>query len=396
MTVTQAPPQSVFQLAKALPQCAAFHRIYSFHQGFPRCRGTPELEAKYGVAQQNKQHVMSITNLVSLTQCWYNEARSSKPQTFSAPTSPADPTIGRGCDFCDWQALTAADTWGRVERPHAVSASNLFKYVAPAQGVVLFKHHNPLEFSMEQLGDLLGVAHGWFEAAAEAAVAEGQAPAELHPLLVWNCLARAGASQYHGHAQVMLSGAPFPEQARAAAAAARYAAQHGRPYLPDLHAVHEAAGLLWRVHSSAPGDTAHALPSLAPVKAGGLPGRDCELVVRGSHLLSPAFQLALFACLRALIDELGVRTFNAAISFDPAPAGGAHTANGGGGGGGVVSGPCTARLVSRGKLGSAASDYGGLEVFGGASIAHTDPYAVGAALERVLARLGAGGRAVVA
>ena len=32
---------------------------------------------------------------------------------------------------------------------------------------------------------------------------------------------------------------------------------------------------------------------------------------QGSHLTSPAFQLLLHAALRTLIDELGVRTFNA-------------------------------------------------------------------------------------
>lgn len=49
--------------------------------------------------------------------------------------------------------------------------------------------------------------------------------------------------------------------------------------------------------------------------------------------------------------------------------------------------PVVARLVSRGKLDNAASDYGGLEVFGGASIGHTDPYAVAAALDAQLAAL---------
>ena len=38
--------------------------------------------------------------------------------------------------------------------------------------------------------------------------------------------------------------------------------------------------------------------------------------------------------------------------------------------------PVMARVVSRGKLSSAASDFGCLEVFGGASIGHTDPYKV--------------------
>ena len=49
--------------------------------------------------------------------------------------------------------------------------------------------------------------------------------------------------------------------------------------------------------------------------------------------------------------------------------------------------PVVARVVSRGALGAAASDFGGLEVFGGASIGHTDPWAVVAALDEQLALL---------
>ena len=143
---------------------------------------------------------------------------------------------------------------------------------------------------------------------------------------------------------------------------------------------------------------AYALPSLAPWK-------DCELVVMGSHMRSRAFQLALYASLRTLVGELGVQAFNAAITFDPVavgsssssicswgPGGGAGGAGGAAGSSapaGAADGPCTARVVSRGRLASGASDFGGLEVFGGASIAHTDPFAVGAALDRVLAGLGA-------
>ncbi len=63
-------------------------------------------------------------------QCWFNEVRSRKPQTFVPGGAPLDPTGGGGvgrCDFCAWASLTARDHWGRVEREHAVTASNLFK-----------------------------------------------------------------------------------------------------------------------------------------------------------------------------------------------------------------------------------------------------------------------------
>jgi len=42
------------------------------------------------------------------------------------------------------------------------------------------------------------------------------------------------------------------------------------------------------------------------------------------------------------------------------------------------------RIVSRGKLSSQASDFGGLEVFAGASIGHTDPFVVAAALQKTI------------
>jgi hypothetical protein len=57
--------------------------------------------------------------------------RSSKPQTFKSAVTAADlDTTGNGarCDFCAWPTLTARDPgFGRVELPHAVTGSNLFK-----------------------------------------------------------------------------------------------------------------------------------------------------------------------------------------------------------------------------------------------------------------------------
>ena len=85
-----------------------------------------------------------------------------------------------------------------------MSASNLFK-AHGLHGLLLFKHHDPLVFSHAQLADMLAVAAAWF------AEARRSRPAAIHPLLLWNCLPRSGASQFHGHTQTMLSDYPFPE-----------------------------------------------------------------------------------------------------------------------------------------------------------------------------------------
>lgn len=56
---------------------------------------------------------------------------------------------------------------------------------------------------------LVGFTRAWlsiglhtFLSAVQAAAVHPNAP---HPLLLWNCLPRAGASQFHGHMQVALS-----------------------------------------------------------------------------------------------------------------------------------------------------------------------------------------------
>ena len=208
----------------------------------------------------------------------------------------------------------------------------------------------------------------------------------------------------------MLAGRRFPAQQREAEAVACYHLLHsGADYYEDVRAAHSAAGLLqsYRAGGSSD-DEAFAFPSLTPWKVGGRgasgeglllpppppahaappphtparPRQDAELVVHGTHMASPAFQLLFFAALRALIDELGVCTFNAAICEISLETWGS-------------SAPATShrpplvigRLVSRGRLESKASDFGGLEVFAGSSIGHTDPFRVAEALAAVLQRV---------
>lgn len=105
-----------------------------------------------------------------------------------------------------------------------------------------------------------------------------------------------------------------------------------------------------------------------------------------------------------MIDDLGCISFNLAVlniptdTFTGTVTNG-QAGNGSGSSAGVHGGagarsaagappaqPVVARIVSRGKANSAASDFGALEVFGGASIGHTDPYAVIAAVDAQLAR----------
>lgn len=380
-----------------------------------------------GLAEDNVQQVISIQNRVTSDLTWWNPARKTKPQNFKVGGAGAltDPTGGGGpatCDFCGWQTLTAEDTFGRVEGPFAVSASNLFKYGAPYQGVILFKHHDPLTFNLPQFSDLLTVADGWFNRAASTELEKlprgSKSVQELYPLLVWNCLNRAGASQFHGHAQVMLSAVPFPAMQREKDAIAQYRATYGgtADYYTDLLDAHASAGLARRlVIPASPSsslfweepvigsseDTSAAAPAApsATAHASLCPTKDAEIVIHGDSLTCPAFQALFYCAMRALIDGLGVQSFNAGIHNIPLQSlrnnenSGNSTIDQRHGEDNYINNskkgskercPVVARVVSRGKLTSAASDFGGLEVFAGASIGHTDPWMVIDALERAM------------
>ncbi|GLI67736.1 hypothetical protein VaNZ11_011938 [Volvox africanus] len=397
---------SVFEVAQTVDSlvgsgAAALRRLYAFTAGTARCRVGPELSRKYGMEPDNAQLVVSITNTATLEQAWYNEVRTRKPQTFKEDAAClVDPTDGgRKCDFCNWQTLTAEDTWGRIERPHAVTGSNLFKYGEPAHGLVLFKHHDPLRFSRKQLGDFLAVSADWFTAAAVVH------PDARHPFFIWNCGPRAGASQFHGHGQLMLTTLPVPAQARLTQQSKLHAQAHpGTSIYHDMVQAHAAVGLARALGRGE--DRCWILAHLAPQK-------DMEVVLLGSSLTSPVFVAALHASLRALVDGLSVQTFNCGILNVPLgqqlplqqPVAGVEScpaanelpletglddsqglvlafSKGMGSDEDVLrllpSGmewrPLMARVVSRGKTTSPASDFGCLEVIGHASIGHTDPF----------------------
>lgn len=294
---------NIFDLARSVTRLSgadaqALQTLYHITASTAACRVGPELATKYNVDEHNRQLVVCITNRATLEQAYFNEDRTKKPQTFQQQAAITDPTdSGNKCDFCKPYLYTAEDSWGRVELPHALTGSNLFKYCEPAHGIVLFRHHNPLEFNLAQLTDVIQASHQWFTRSHACH------PEAKHAFLIWNCLARAGASQFHGHAQVMLGQQPVPAQQRLDLAAGQFSAIHSSScYYRSLLRAHRAAGLMAACGGPG-GDTACAVAHLAPIK-------DMEVVVLGSALHSAAFCGMLHAALRALVDLLGCQTFN--------------------------------------------------------------------------------------
>ena len=186
----------------------------------------------------------------------------------------------------------------------------------------------------------------WFDEGKRASqeIEEGL---HLYPFFLWNCLARSGASQYHGHAQLLLTNEPLPIHNRVAEAKSKYKSLYpsSQGYILDLFQALEEVGLALPCESST-----YIASSPCPIK-------DMETMIMGKALDDPSFVKALLFSLRTLIDDLGVESFNVGIIMER--------------------GRVMARVVSRGKTSQTASDFGALEVIGGASIGHTDPFVCG-------------------
>ncbi|KAF5830455.1 hypothetical protein DUNSADRAFT_14552 [Dunaliella salina] len=210
-----------------------------------------------------------------------------------------------------------------------------------------------------------------------------------------------GASQFHGHAQLMATRVPVPSQALLDAQSQAYAAQHpGHTYAWDMLNAHREAGLLRACAGSL--EDAEAFRrgagegrSRCWLAACLTPIKDMEVLVavetqpavqadqacgnaaRGG-LTCPAFVHGLHSALRAIIDTFGMNSFNVGILSMPTSSDAADT---------LGNLPCSmllARVVSRGHSSKVASDYGCLEVVGGASIGNTDPFRVIDAVDQQL------------
>jgi len=284
----------------------------------------------------NVQNIISIRNNVTSDVVWFNEERVKKPQQFvnvvKQDAVQTASSTGTSCDFCSWHTMTAQDTFGRIEGRHCFTASNLFKYVAPYQAINVFKHHDPLEFSLDALCDLLDTSESWFKACSVDYTSKGEDPRVLRPLILWNCNVRSGASQYHGHAQLLFSSMPFTQQQ---VLDRNILKSYPGNYYEDLIQAHREVCLSRDLGVNT------CISSVAPFK-------DRELYIFGDSILDKDFQRLVHCGLRCLIDVLGTSSFNVGIHPLKSDESSLNS--------GIV-----CRIVSRGRQESKsiASDWGG-------------------------------------
>jgi len=292
-----------------------------------------------------RQRIVRVTNRYTLEGAVFNPLRALRPTQQVGLDLEDEIAASVGDPFCTPLTMTSEDAFGRLRGRYCVSASNVAKSEG-AHGLIVFDEHDPLDLTGDRVADYLSTALQW---ARRAHALDREA---VYPLVMWNCLWRAGASVIHGHAQVLLTrGMHFPRVERWRRAGREYRQLHGRELHEDLIAAHDALGLAWWQNDVA------GMAYLAPTK-------EKEVLLVAQECEAP-FAQALATVLRCFTDDLGVRSFNVAVWLPPL-------------------GPCPedwsafpvlARVVDRGSVESRASDIGAIELYAASAVA-SDPFDV--------------------
>lgn len=324
-----------------------------------------------------EQTIVKTTHLWTLETAFFNPLRACRHRDMAAEADRSstehaqEAAIMADLDahrmFREPLQQTTADLFGRIRGEYCISASNIAKCDG-WHGLVIFDEPHPLRFNQAQLCDYFNVAVRWLATAHQADTSA------RYPLIIWNCLWKAGASITHGHLQMLLGrGMAAGQVERWRRATVEYRQRYDRRLSEESGQLHTALGLTFQ-HT----EEVWGYVSLTPVKE-----RELVLVCRNPLVaagwslydsdglyaaLQPVWQ-AIYAALRALIDQQGVRSFNVAVYMPPC----ATTSEA------WAEMPLYVRIVDRGNLLSHLTSIGALEMFAGGVIT-VDPFAVAAAM----------------
>ena len=310
------------------------------------------------VARIENQEIIRITNKWTGESTLFNSLRADRPGIKGTDVEREKNHISKlitesekRCDFCQPEKYTPEDVIGRIYGDHSITAANLAKYDVWSS-LVIFHNHNPLKFTLEEFSDYIDTSFAWFEAV------NNHSPEFRFPFFVWNCLSRAGASQVHGHCQILMSKEPYAKVETLNKTYQNYKRETGADYFQDLYRAHNSLGLS-RKH----GDICF-FASITPIK-------EKEVIIMS--LKNPSNDIdakkTIFEVLRCFIDMLGVFSFNLSISCTPMDN--------------KDELPYVIRIVDRGSLLKSTADMGGMELYG-SSVVADDPYKIINVLKSIL------------
>jgi hypothetical protein len=343
-------PQYVAQLSDV--QRALFERIFRLDvaQGELIVPSSMEswVESSFGsVGAVRRQHVVKLTNLITVEGTLFNPLRAERPTDFD-PQDDVRAAIEatRGGPFCHAEELTPEDVFGRVRGKHCVTASNVAKYDG-FHGLVIFDEHDPLAITNERVHDYVDTALRW------ARRAHNVDASAKYFFLVWNCLWKGGSSIVHGHMQIALGkGTHYARVEHWRRQALLYRLAHGANYFEDLYRVHDALGLAGRIGGT------RVLASLTPVKE-----KELLLISPTRWIDDEGFEDAIGEVLNAYVHRLGVQSFNLALFQRPIDTAEEDWEGF----------PAMIRIVDRGEPQVRTTDVGCMELYGSAVVS-SDPY----------------------
>lgn len=246
----------------------------------------------------------------------------------------------RDCDFCDPKKYTPEDVFGRIEGKHCITGVNIAKYDAWSS-VIFFNKHNPLDFDLKELSDYIDTGFKWFKKV------NSQDKQFKFPFFLWNCLPKAGASQVHGHAQILMANnIPYAKMQFLRKMFRSYMRLTGKNYFRDLYKVYSALGL-------ALDGTVEGFASITPLKE-----KEFIIISKNNPSKDDNVKEAIYKVLRCYIDKLGVNSFNMVIlcpEFHETMF------------------PYIIRIVDRGSIFKPTADIGAMELYG-SSVISDDPY----------------------
>jgi len=351
MAITNFTIDNLEEIVNSLPakEKALFQRIYEVTTSVGELRTPPSMESwvrqRFGsVEAVTKQKIVKVTNMVTHEGSLFNRLRALRPMGPKEEKS-IDAQLQAASHqnlFRNPENNTPEDLFGRVEGKHCVTASNIAKYDG-LHGVIIFNDFNPLHFSQEEIIDYIDTGWEW------ARRAQAMKPQAKYFFFIWNCLWRAGASIYHGHAQVMLTGdRHYAKIDGLRQAALSYRQNYSSNYFGDLFQVHRSVGCT--VEKKGVKILAHLTPF-----------KDNEVILMAEEL-NLSFKERIYEVLACFRDRLGVTCFNLSLVTPPL----SETEESWEGF------PVMARLVDRGNPDSRASDVGGMEIYG-SSVISGDP-----------------------
>ena len=339
MIITDLPSK-----VKALPRGKKelFNRMFWVDMGIGTLVPPKEmvgwLKKAFPHVNVKKQRIVRVMNRLLLESTLFNELRTLRPMSKSKVDISVEIAKSKGGPFCKPLKGTPADSFGRVRGKYCVTCSNVARYEG-LHGVTIFKNHDPWELDEEKVYDYFSTALAWTEKAKRT-----HRDAE-YPLVMWNCLWKAGASLVHGHMQMVVSRKMhLPSALLFERVAEEYGMNVGNDFYEDWYLAHQAVGLDLS-------KKVRAFVNLTPKK-------EKEVVIVAKQF-SRSLSKAIYAVIQGY-KKLGVESFNMMMLV---PSKKKEI-------------PFIIRLVDRGKLAQKTTDVGVMELYANASVVGSDPFTV--------------------